>query len=415
MSWLDRNWSWLRYTPFAWGSIPGQLYGKIRNKSDLNNISQAISNGFSKYSGSGSSGLSKIFDTLGNALNQILSGDSLNNLIKYLTHSGMTDDTKETMEQQLANQQLLNQEEYDRKIDFYERYESPEARVRQYKEAGLNPMLLAGSGAGVSASGGVGSAGSASTASPSGGNPLGFIEAIAGLSMRLKQIDIERQDAETRRFDAETRRSQSQDYMAYLRSLTKKTDTETEQMIDLYPAKKENLIQQTTNLIAQCQTEYGKQALMDSQIDLNTAEQALKLRQEAILAAQEKYSDKYFSAVASLAYYQSQIAKTQSEFERRTLEKRITGLEAQVNNMIIEAGTAAKVFQNFGQMNAREWVNTAARAVTALGGVALGAGSLTSAAAARTMYGANAFMSHLNPGQAYMSGGLLYPNMFAPQ
>lgn len=104
--------------------------------------------------------------------------------------SSMTTAQKQEMDSQLANQQILNQEEYDRKIDFYERFESPQARVRQYKEAGLNPMLLAGNGASVSASGGVGSPGSASMApsADSSGFPdvLGSILGVMRFGLQSK-------------------------------------------------------------------------------------------------------------------------------------------------------------------------------------------------------------------------------------
>lgn len=55
--------------------------------------------------------------------------------------------------------------DYDRQVEFYERYQSIGAQMRQYKEAGLNPSLLAG---------GVSSASSAPSGSaPSGSMPSG--------------------------------------------------------------------------------------------------------------------------------------------------------------------------------------------------------------------------------------------------
>ena len=135
--------------------------------------------------------------------------------LKKTTGSGMTNAEREIAATSLRNQQVLNQEEYDRKIDFYERFESPEAQVRQYKEAGLNPMLLAGSGAGAAASGGVGSAGSAPAQSASMTDILG---SILGFMFKKKQLD---QEKSLREYENETQRMQVTNYGAYLDALTK--------------------------------------------------------------------------------------------------------------------------------------------------------------------------------------------------
>ena len=375
-TWLGRQYKWLKYTPFANTPLGALL---LRNYSDGSTGLSTIMDGLGNPLASLGSGVEKgfvnyksILGNLGSALNQILTGKSLENLIKSLTHSGITDEARETMDLQLENQQLLNQQEYDRKIDFYERFESPEAQVRQYKDAGLNPLLLAGSGAGASASGGVGSPGSAGTAGASGGNLLTAIASIAGIMNQQKQLQIQEQDANTRLYDAETRRQQSVDYMAYLRSLTRKTDVESSQMEEMFPLKKEYLIQQTNKLLEDIKSEPVQRALMQSGIDLNTAEKALKYRQAAILAAQEKYSERYFKAVADLTEAQARLAEVQNEFERRTLEKRITGLNAEVNDMIIQAGIDAKVFENFTPAQARSWLETAAKVIGGAGAILYG-------------------------------------------
>lgn len=131
-----------------------------------------------------------------------LLGKTLGSWLAQITGSQATGRDRDLANIQLENQQTLNEEEYDRKIDFYERYESPEARVRQYKTAGLNPMLLAGNGASVSASGGVGSAGAASaTPSGSGGLPdvIGSILGVMrfGVERKIAQSEIAQRRAST--------------------------------------------------------------------------------------------------------------------------------------------------------------------------------------------------------------------------
>lgn len=413
-TWFAKQWSWLKYTPLGLNPIVSSFMSNYSGRSSVwHDLSGGLSGssglfGLANFLNKGGNHFTSILSNLSNALNQILTGDSLENLIKYWTHSGITNETKETMDLQLENQRLLNDEEYQRKIDFYEQYESPEARVRQYMDAGLNPMLLAGGGAGVSASGGVGSAGSAGTAGASGGDPVSLISALASVMYKGKELEI-------RNYEAETHRMQSMEYMDYLRSATGKTNVETEQLRDIYPQKKELLEEQTNYFYELCATEQGHQALMRAGVDTQEAQKALLLRQEAIAAAQEKYSDKYFSATAALAYYQQQLMNTQSEFERRTLEKRIEGLNYQVSDMLFEAALKSKAFSNYNAIQIREWINTGSKVFTSLGSIALGVSGLSSGAAAINQATSAAFARSISPGQAVMSGGLLYPNMFNVQ
>lgn len=129
--------------------------------------------------------------------------DVASNYAKKYGETGLTDREKETVDYQTGAQTMLNEQEYDRKIDFYERFESPEARVRQFKEAGLNPMLLAGNGASVSASGGAGTPGSAAAPSSSEGG----LASIIGTIMQVKNFKLQQQQARSEILERETRTS----------------------------------------------------------------------------------------------------------------------------------------------------------------------------------------------------------------
>lgn len=111
-----------------------------------------------------------------------------------LLDTGMTQGQTERSETEFRNQQILNEEEWQRKLEWYQRFESPEAQVRQYKEAGLNPALLFGNGASVSASGGIGSAGSVSQASGTGdglGAVLSGLLGIMNFGLQAKTVKSE--------------------------------------------------------------------------------------------------------------------------------------------------------------------------------------------------------------------------------
>lgn len=127
---------------------------------------------------------------LGRYLKQMIGNvkTAISNMRRKVFSTGMTDADIEASEKTLENQQILNEQEYQRKIDFYEMYESPQAQVRQMKSAGLNPALMYSSAPSVSASGGIGSAGSAPASVSS--DP-GMLSTLLNMVFNMKQLDMQ--------------------------------------------------------------------------------------------------------------------------------------------------------------------------------------------------------------------------------
>lgn len=134
----------------------------------------------------------KLFDKLGTWFTKVFNdvfgedfGDELitdfKSWLKGSTGGGATNRDKELADISLENQEILNEQEFQRKKEWFDNYESPEAKVRQYSAAGLNPMLLAGGGASVSSTGGIGSAGSAPA--DSSGSPTDLFQTAMQLGM----------------------------------------------------------------------------------------------------------------------------------------------------------------------------------------------------------------------------------------
>lgn len=102
--------------------------------------------------------------------------------------------------------------DYDRQVDFYEKYQSIGAQIRQYKENGLNPSLLAG---GVSPSSSAPSASAPSAGVPSGGtasatspmsSPMGlagFLGEVLNLVKLRSDIDLTKSRTRKNNADAE--------------------------------------------------------------------------------------------------------------------------------------------------------------------------------------------------------------------
>lgn len=158
----------------------------------------------------------------------------LKSLADKFTGAGMTEGQRQSADYEFMQQRQLNEEEYQRKIDFYERFESPQAQVNQYKAAGLNPALMYGNGASVFASGGIGSAGDASVPSSAGESLVGLISSILSVNMQKRQLDSE--------VSLRNREMDIQDYEAKTRRM------ETEGRLPTYSATAANLLKQTESI-----------------------------------------------------------------------------------------------------------------------------------------------------------------------
>lgn len=312
--------------------------------------------------------------------------------LKKVTGSGMTDAEKELALTSLSNQQILNQQEYDRKIDFYERFESPAAQVRQYKEAGLNPMLLAGSGAGAAASGGVGSAGSAPAQSSSMADILG---SLLGFMTKKKQLD---QEKALRMYENETQRLQVNNYGAYLAALTTGQEQKNSVFFEAFGVDmqgKEADIKakeaQANYLNEVAGSEVVRRALMESGIRLNDSVTAINEIQKAVIKAQEKYSDSYFKAIAEISEAQATVAGIEASVESKLAEKgkeyQYHARVAECADMIFKAGMDLDIWEGeafkkaiSGEMTKKDWTGAVVSVLKTL----IGAGAVVGASALRS-------------------------------
>lgn len=320
----------------------------------------------------------------------------ISNLFNKVTGSAMTDAETQAADTTLKNQQILNQEEYDRKIDFYERFESPQARVAQYKAAGLNPMLLAGNGASVSASGGVGSAGSA-PASTNSGDVLGSVlGSILGAVTKTKQINMER---EMRSRDLDIKSKQIDAYSAYLNAMTTGQNQKNDVFYEAFGVDMANKQADTVAKDAQAHylnevatSELVRRNLMESGIRLNDSQTACNEVQKAILAAQAKYTDRYFKAIAQISEYQSTILSVDANVASR-LSKSGNDLlyhkaVAECAKMIFDAGMEKDIWNGDafkaavdGKMTKKDWTEVTMGVIKTLlaGGAVVGASAIRAA------------------------------------
>lgn len=324
-------------------------------------------------------------------------GNVVDSLIKQATGSGATGRDKELSDMSLQNAQTLAEEDYQRKIEFYEKYESPEAMRLQYQSAGFNPYMLAGSGQSTSASGGVG-VGSASARDTN--SALGSIlGSVFGMITKMQQIATDRmltgEANDIKRYESQTNRLQAENYGRYLDALTvgqqQKNDvfytlfglqaSEIESNIALKNSQSEYFVQVASS-------ESVRRQLMQSGIRLNDVNAAMAEVQKAILSAQSKYSDKYFKAVAEMQDAQASMARIEANaYEKANARGLVESAAcAELADMVFKAGMDLDIWEGdafkksvSGEMTKKDWTG----AVMGLLKSVIAGGAVAGAAAIR--------------------------------
>ena len=142
----------------------------------------------------------------------------LPSLINKYTGAGLTGQQQEQNEFNASEadknrrfQAEQAQLDYDRQVEFYEKYQSIGAQIQQYKDNGLNPSLLAG---GVSPASSAPSASSptgsmAASSSPASESLSGFMNSIMSMLKVKSEIDVNesvaaKNNADTTKTETET-------------------------------------------------------------------------------------------------------------------------------------------------------------------------------------------------------------------
>lgn len=308
----------------------------------------------------------------------------LGNVVDKYAGTGMTDADKEAANMQLEHQQILNEQEFQRKIDFYEMYESPQAQVRQLKSAGLNPALMYSGAPSVSASGGIGSPGSAS-ASASQGDLSGLLSAVVGSFLQSKQLQLqdkwkERElDMEGERVGIAKQLAQADlKYKGLVSENQEIVNKWTEPLLTLDAKNKQSQIDLAVDELNNNRP--VQRLLLKSNISLNEAREGLTLFESKIAEVESKNRQRILQAQANVTELQGALLRTQNQFEASLLQKQLDFATQQVTSLILSNGMSAKDF-NYYESNRKfnRWttaIGTGAKAfgaiasMTAVGGVA---------------------------------------------
>lgn len=262
----------------------------------------------------------------------------VNSIINKYTGAGLTRAEEQASDKQLENQRILNEEDYERKVQFFKDYESYPAQVRQMSEANLNPALMYQGGASVSASGGVGT-GSASLPS-SGGSDL--LAALLPTITNLKKIQT---DKELRQQELQLEQEKVAAYTSYLGSQTEGQDITNQWLNDMFGAQVQNIEADTEMkqanselLASRLLSENVQRDLMRHNIKLIDAQEAATEVQKAILQTQKVHADDYFSALAGYELALSELTSAQNTLFRKTLTDRADKARWELLNLIVDTG-----------------------------------------------------------------------------
>lgn len=304
----------------------------------------------------------------------------LKNLFGKFAGTSLTGAARESSELQLQNQRILNQEDFDRKVDFYERYESPQAMMRQYQEAGLNPALMYSGAPSISASGGVGT-GSAAAPQLSSESLAGLVSALSGISLKTRQMNMDR-ELRDRELDIEEQKVGIQRDMAdadiglKIRQSTFQ-DIHNRWADKIFDLDTKNVQAKIDTLVDQLKTNEVQRELYKSDISFNYAKKALTDVQTAIAGCDLKVRERYNSIMLRLSELQAQQMGTYNSYQGRLLQAEYNrtfqdglNLMEQHNLLQAESGIRWKDYQ-FYESN-RNWDH----------GLAVGRAALTAGAAA---------------------------------
>lgn len=174
--------------------------------------------------------------------------------------------------QREANQFSAQQAEIARdwQEKMYNQYESPQARIRQYEEAGLNPALMYGDATG----GNMPSASAPSSVSPPGGDINGAIAQLIGVKKSIAEIDNIRSLTNLNNEKAKTEVVGRDKVVSEIGLLVKQTESEHER----------------AQLIAVQAVVEGKRGdLYDSEKELNSAKKTNEVEQGKIIKSNADY------------------------------------------------------------------------------------------------------------------------------
>lgn len=259
--------------------------------------------------------------------------NGIDNLWNSLTGAGLTDAQREANKYSAAQAEA----EYDREVEFYEKYQSPKAMMSQ----GVNPFGISGSTGGHIASGG-----SPQSVAPqqSGMNILDLVQSIVGMQMANKQYKLEakRVDISERLASAESRLMQSQANEANKRVewydvVTQSNVDEIKQRIAESKQRVNESLQNIKESISRIDVNNNTIQLGNARIELIGSEKELNVTKAALNRLDADKASLLMPYVQSRAEAEQALINAQSDEARMAAEKYMYDANVSMLKGMVEA------------------------------------------------------------------------------
>lgn len=203
--------------------------------------------------------------------------NGVDNFWNRITGSGLTDAEREANKYSAAQAE----EQYNREVEFYEKYQSPKAMMQQ----GVNPFGINGSTGGHTASGG-----SPSSVSPQGAEGLGgmmsLVQSIFGMVQQKRSVDSEialNKSAEQRNYSEANERNINSET---LKDMNLATIMEKLSSVELNNSNIELIVSKIHNTDADTELKASQLAQVAAEIANTEADTEVKRTQVSALLAQ---------------------------------------------------------------------------------------------------------------------------------
>lgn len=322
-----KKWRYVKTGPLSGHWVYGSSEEDLDNKADT--VQQVDINRGVAPEDSSKGFLGSIFSNIGEAFlgegfSELNLGESLKSWLDSMSGAEMTNAQKQQNEFE-ANQAQINRDfqskeaelAFERQVEFYDEYQSIGAQMRQYRENGLNPALLAG-GVSPSASGGSSPAAQGSNAYSTAlsNNPMALVSFVMQMLGKKAQIDNIKADTDLKQSTS----NKTDKETSWIDRLNSQNIKQSEQIISESRSNCQLNTQKVNESAQSVQESIKRMDVMDSTITLNGSLVNLNLSQAQLNMVKSKVENLNAQTIEKILPYvearqEAEIALTTAKTE----------------------------------------------------------------------------------------------------
>lgn len=274
-------------------------------------------------------------------ISALVKGSWVDNVVKKLFGTGTTSSQQEQLDLEDEYLDENREQDYEVRKRAWIEMDSPEAQLTSqaaaYDKLGINRMMMAGNA--VS-----GASNATSSGSPSmQDSQLGIFDVLQPIMSSImkkseldltkaienRRLDIDEFKAATERLKVTSENSKRDEEISGLKIQNKNL----QELLDLQKGESRVKIQK---IAEECKTEPVRRALLRAEVGVQEAREGLIRNQSLWQAAQNKYGDRYWSAIVRGAELQNQLLTTHNKFEETLLLQQLALNTSQLSLMALD-------------------------------------------------------------------------------